>query len=224
MDALSQLWTQAVAMLGAAAVLFFLVFLVSTFFIGIIVILSIKRHKFYFPRMLLAGFATTERAVKGICKLMNLRESELSTFFVSLHNRMNEDEFSKVALEDRAVFLPHCLRSTKCPANLTPEGLACRHCGRCDLDRETTELERMGYRVFIVPGSTFVQRMAMKYEYRAIIGVGCPREIKDGLRSADKMGLIAMGVVNKTDGCIETVADWPELMKVASLGAPKAGL
>jgi hypothetical protein len=30
-----------------------------------------------------------------------------------------------------------------------------------------------------------------------------------------------MGVVNKTDGCIETLADWPELISVASLRTPK---
>jgi hypothetical protein len=30
-----------------------------------------------------------------------------------------------------------------------------------------------------------------------------------------------MGVVNKTDGCVETLANWPELMAVASLRMPK---
>jgi hypothetical protein len=30
-----------------------------------------------------------------------------------------------------------------------------------------------------------------------------------------------MGVINRTDGCVETLANWPELMKVASLKTPK---
>jgi hypothetical protein len=80
----------------------------------------------------------------------------------------------------------------------------------------------MGYKVFIVPGSTFIGRMVKKYLPRAIIGVGCLREIKDGLDFADKIGVVVMGVVNKTDGCIETLADWPELMSVATLGTPKS--
>jgi hypothetical protein len=79
----------------------------------------------------------------------------------------------------------------------------------------------MGYKVFIVPGSTFIGRMCKKYLPQAIIGVGCLMEIKEGLEFADKIGLIAMGVVNKTDGCIETLADWPELISVASLRTPK---
>ncbi len=221
MVTLSQLWNEAVATMGAVTVLLFFLFLLIAFFIAIIVILSIKRNKFYFPRLLLAGFALTGRVMQGVCRLVSLKESDLTAFFIRLHNRMNEDEFSKVAIAERAVFLPHCLRSALCPATLTPEGLTCRHCGRCHLDRSTAELDKMGYRVFIVPGSTFIRRMAEKYKYRAIIGVGCLKEIKDGLKSADRIGLIAMGVVNKTDGCIETTADWPELIRVASLGAPK---
>jgi uncharacterized protein len=47
-------------------------------------------------------------------------------------------------------------------------------------------------------------------------------ETKQGLEFADKIGLIAMGVVNKTDGCVETLADWPELLSVASLKTPKS--
>ena len=218
-DTLSQLWEQAVSALGAATVLLLLLFFISVLFITIIVALSIRNHKFYFPRLILASFSFADRVIRGTCRLVSLNDSELSTFFVNLHNRMTEAEFSKTAIEDRAIFLPHCLRSAKCPAELTPEGLVCKHCGRCPLDKSTKELEGMGYRVFVVPGSTFVGRMAKKYRYKAIIGVGCPKEIRDGLRSADKIGLIAMGVVNKTDGCIETIADWPELLRVASLPA-----
>jgi hypothetical protein len=152
---------------------------------------------------------------------MGLKDQELTIFFIHLHNRMSESDFSKVPMEDRAIFLPHCLRSSKCPAELTSEGLNCKHCGGCDLDRSINELEAMGYKVFIVPGSTFIGRMCKKYLPQAIIGVGCLMEIKEGLEFADKIGLIAMGVVNKTDGCIETLADWPELISVASLRTPK---
>jgi hypothetical protein len=219
-DALTQLWEQAVSALGAVTILLLLLFFLSMLFIAVIVALSIRNHKFYFPRFILASFSFADRVIRGACRLVRLNDAELSTFFVNLHNRMTEAKFSSTAIEDRAIFLPHCLRSAKCPADLTPEGLVCKHCGKCPLDGSTKELEGMGYRVFIVPGSTFVGRMAKKYRYKAMIGVGCPKEIRDGLRSADKIGLVAMGVVNKTDGCIETIAEWPELRRVASLKTP----
>lgn len=208
-------------LLGGMLILVLLLLLLFAFIVVSIVFLSIKHGKFYFPKLLRTGFNFMEGAIKSICAIFGLKEDDLTIFFIQLHNRMSEGDFAKIETKDRAIFLPHCLRSSKCPATLTLEGLFCQHCGRCDLDNSIKELEDMGYKVFIVPGSTFIGRMVKKYLPRAIIGVGCLREIKDGLEFADKIGVVVMGVVNKTDGCIETLADWPELMKVASLKAPK---
>jgi len=217
----SQFWGQALMAIGLVTILLLLLALLFLLFIVSIVFLSIKQGKFYSPRLLKSAFAFMDGAVRSVCRLMGLEDRELSIFFIRLHNRMSVNDFAKVAIKDRAIFLPHCLRSSKCPATLTPEGLTCKHCGRCDLDHSINELEGMGYKVFIVPGSTFIGRLVKKYLPRAIIGVGCLMEIKEGLEFADRIGLVAIGVVNKTDGCLETLADWPELMTVASLRTPK---
>ncbi len=84
------------------------------------------------------------------------------------------------------------------------------------------DLLQLGYRVFIVPGSTFIKRMARKYRPRAIIGVGCLVEVKDGIDMADRMGITAIGVVNLKDGCVETIADWVALRDAALLGLDAA--
>lgn len=217
----SQLGTQALMLLGGVLILFLLLFLLFAFIIVSVVFLSIKHGKFYFPKLIRTGFSYMEGAIQNICALFGLNEEDLTIFFIQLHNRMSEGDFARIETKDRAVFLPHCLRSSKCPASLTDEGLFCMHCGNCELDSSIKELEEMGYRVFIVPGSTFIGRMVKRYMPRAIIGVGCLREIKDGLDFADRIDVVVMGVVNKTDGCIETLADWPELMKVASLKLSK---
>jgi hypothetical protein len=82
----------------------------------------------------------------------------------------------------------------------------------------------MGYRVFIVPGSSFIQRMVQKYRPEAIIGVGCIIEVKDGLEMCDRMGIPGIGVVTLKDGCVETLVDWNEVCDVARLGLPPAPL
>jgi hypothetical protein len=217
----AQFWKEALSMVGGATILLLLLFLLLVLFVVSVVFLSIKHGKFYFPKLLRAGFTFMEDTMRRVCKLFGLNDNELTIFFIQLHNKMSEGEFSKIATEDRAIFLPHCLRSTKCPVILTTEGLFCEHCGRCELDHSIKELEGMGYKVFIVPGSTFIGRMVKKYLPCAIIGVGCLREIKEGIEFADRIGIVVMGVVNKTDGCVETLADWPELMAVASLRTPK---
>lgn len=216
-----QIGTQILIALGEITILLLLLALLLMLIVVSIVFLSIKHGRFYFPKLLRVGFEFMESAMGSVCQLMGLEERELTVFFIRLHNKMSERDFSNVAIEERAIFLPHCLRSSKCPADLTPEGLACEHCGRCDLDRYINELEGMGYKVFIVPGSTFIGRMAKKYRPRAIIGVGCIMEIREGLKFADRVGLIAMGVINRTDGCVETLTDWPELLTIASLRTPK---
>lgn len=217
----SQFGAHALMILGGVLILLLLFFLLFTLIVVGVVFLSIKHGKFYFPRLIRTGFSYMEGAIKSICAIFGLEEDDLTIFFIQLHNRMSEDDFANIDMKDRAIFLPHCLRSSKCPATLTMEGLFCQHCGMCDLDNSIKELEEMGYRVFVVPGSTFIGRMVKKHMPRAIIGVGCLREIRDGLEFADNIGVVVMGVINRTDGCVETLANWPELMKVASLKAPK---
>jgi len=83
-------------------------------------------------------------------------------------------------------------------------------------------LEKMGYRIFIVPGSSFIKRMVKKYRPKAILGVGCLSEVKEGIDMADKMGLIVMGVVTLKEGCVETIVNWQDVYEVAVLGLDPA--
>jgi hypothetical protein len=76
----------------------------------------------------------------------------------------------------------------------------------------------MGYRVFSVPGSSFIKRMVKKYHPKAIIGIGCLSEVKEGLEMADKLGLVSMGVVTLKDGCVETLVNWEGVLEIALLG------
>ena len=135
---------------------------------------------------------------------------------------MNKKAFEEIPVSERAIFLPQCLRSSRCPAHLTPEGLKCRSCGECSIGYWRKILEDMGYRLFIVPGSSFIKRMVKKYRPRAIIGIGCLSEVKEGLEMSDKLGLVGMGVVSLKEGCVETLVDWDDVMEVALLGVDPA--
>jgi hypothetical protein len=60
--------------------------------------------------------------------------------------------------------------------------------------------------------------MVKKYRPLAIIGVGCLSEVKEGIDMADKMGLVAMGVVTLKEGCVETLVSWADVYDMAALG------
>jgi hypothetical protein len=156
--------------------------------------------------------------MKAFFRLFGLEEREMLSFLIKLHNTMNTSDFERIPVSERAVFIPQCLRSSKCPAHLTPEGLKCRNCGQCTVGEARMILEKLGYRIFIVPGSSFIKRMVKKYHPKAIIGVGCLAEVKEGIDMADKIGLVAMGVVTVKEGCVETLVNWTDIYDIAMLG------
>jgi len=199
-----------------------LIVIAGVFFFAVLMVilawLSIRRGKIYFPSFLKAGMVLVEGLARALFKLFGLEDNQVHSFFIQLHNTLNKKAFAAVPVSDRAIFLPQCLRSAQCPAHLTPEGLKCRCCGLCTIGHWLPAFEQMGYRVFSVPGSSFIKRMVKKYHPKAILGVGCITEVKEGLEMADKLGLISMGVVTLKEGCVETLVNWEEVFEIAVAG------
>jgi len=210
--------------IGELTILVILGALVTAFVLVIISLHSIKQKRLYFPHLIKSGLAFLEGLMKGMFRFFGLEDRELYTFMIKLINSMNSAEFAKIPVAERAIFMPQCLRSSKCPAHLTPEGLKCRNCGQCDVGPARLLLEKMGYKVFIVPGSSFIKRMVKKYRPKAIVGVGCLAEVKEGIDMADRMGLVVMGVVTLKEGCVETIANWPDIYEIAILGIDPASV
>jgi hypothetical protein len=214
------LWNQTMILIGEITMFVVIFLLGMAFFLLVVALISIRNGQLYFPRIMTSWFFLLEGLVKGICRFFGLDDRDLISFSIRLQNSMNKKAFEKVPVEKRAVFLPQCLRSARCPANLTPEGIACKGCGLCTTTDALGELRRMGYRVFIVPGSSFIKRMVKKYHPGGIIGVGCTLEVKEGLALCDRLGIPGMGVVTLKDGCVETIVNWNEVLEVACLGLP----
>jgi hypothetical protein len=206
------------AIIGEITVIVILAVLLVALILVTISLYSIKKGRFYFPEFLRAGLVFLEGLMKAIFQLLGLEDREMLSFFIKLHNAMSKRAFERVPVSGRAIFLPQCLRSARCPAHLTPEGLKCRGCGQCNIGQSHLLLEKMGYRIFVVPGSSFIKRMVKKYRPLAIIGVGCLSEVKEGIDMADKMGLVAMGVVTLKEGCVETLVSWADVYDMAALG------
>ncbi len=204
--------------LGEIALLLVIGILLFALALAAIVLWSVKTGHIHFPRLLRACFPLMEGLIKGLCRLFGLEDEDLIRFTIKLHNGMSRKGFSEIPVSERIVFLPQCLRSAECPAHLSPEGLQCKNCGLCQIGKYSNELKNIGYKVYIVPGSTFLKRIVQKMRPRAIIGVGCLVEVKDGLDLADKMGLSVMGVIILKDGCVETVMNWDDLLMVAGYG------
>ena len=215
-------WDHLMFLIGEATVLIILGALLTALVLVIISIISIRTGRLYFPKLIRSGLVFLEGLMKAFFRLLGLEDREMLTFLIKLHNTMSTAEFTRIPVTERAIFMPQCLRSSRCPAHLTPEGLKCRSCGQCTIGEVRPILEKLGYRIFIVPGSSFIKRMVKKYHPKAIIGVGCLSEVKEGIDMADKMGLVVMGVVTLKEGCVETIVNWSNIIEVAALGVDPA--
>lgn len=214
------LWHQVVLVVGQITILLVLAIILTAILLVTLSLYTIKTGKLLFPGFLKAGMVMLEGVVKSLYRLLGIEDREILALFISLHNTLNKKAFEKIPVSKRAIFLPQCLRSARCPAHLTPEGLKCRACGSCSIGGVLISLEEMGYRIFIVPGSSFIKRMVKQYHPQAIIGVGCLSEVKEGLEMVDKVGLVGMGVVTTKEGCVETSVNWEDVIEVAILGVP----
>lgn len=188
--------------------------------IGTLVVISIRKKKMYFPRILRSCLSIAENGVRIICSILRIEALELLNLIISIDNKMNYHAFETTPVSRRAIFFPQCLRSAECPARLTPDGIRCISCRRCGLGSVIPVLEGTGYKVFIIPGSTFIKRMVKKYSPKAMIGVGCLSEVKEGLELGRRISMTTIGVVTLTDGCVETTMNYDKLLEVASLGLP----
>ncbi len=215
-------WNEIMVIIGAVTLLIMAGAVISAVVLALITFCSIRQGRFYFPRLLKSGFVFLEGLIKAFCRVLGIDDQDLLAFLIKLHNTMNTREFEAVTVSRRAIFLPQCLRSSQCPADLTPEGLKCRGCGQCTIADASAYLRSLGYHIFIIPGSTFIKRMVRKYQPEAILGIGCLMEVKEGLEMCDKMGMTVMGVVTLRDGCVETLVNWEYVFEIARLGLDPA--
>lgn len=212
-------WNSIVFLLGELVIIILILWIILSFLIGFLIALSIKKKKMYLPHLLRPVLTLMEGTVRLVCLMFGVDSTQLMEFLIKIDNQMNYSTFAKVPVEKRAVFIPLCLRSAKCPARLSPDvGISCISCGKCPLGDAIPVLKDAGYMTFIIPGSTFIKRLVKKYRPQAMIGVGCLMEVKEGLELGRKISMTTIGVVTTTDGCVETTMDYDMLMKAASIG------
>ncbi|MFA4955858.1 MAG: DUF116 domain-containing protein [Candidatus Methanoperedens sp.] len=169
---------------------------------------SFKAEKFIFPGFMLFAITLLENLVKALFRLINMDDSIVDDVGISLKNKISLRNFRNTPINKRLIFFPQCLRAANCPSKLSSEGMQCINCGNCEVGKAKKTAEDLGYKVFIVPGSSFIRRLVRKHKPSAILGVGCVTEIKAGLEMCEKLNLYGEGLILEKAGCVSTVLDW----------------
>jgi len=195
-------------LIGQAVVLLAAAVLIISILVALLILYSFKTGNFFAARYMLLGIMLLEDVIKALFWVARADDSIMNDVGVRLRNYINTKKLLNTPYEKRFIFIPQCLRSVQCPAKLTPEGIMCVNCGRCGIGEAKKYAEGMGYKLFIVPGSSFIKRIIKKYRPGAIVGVGCHMEIKEGLDLCHSHGIPARGVPLSTSGCVATSIDW----------------
>lgn len=142
--------------------------------------------------------------LERIAAKMGVDEKELFQLYVDTKNKASKSEFAATPYTERILFLPQCLRSKDCPAELTELGYVCQGCGRCGIEGVIREAKRLGYKdVFILPGGSVVEKILVKEKPTACLGVACLKELMLGSFACEKFGVAAQGVPLLRDGCVK---------------------
>lgn len=203
--------------IGQLVVIISLSTLLISFITSILIVHSFITGRFLFPNFMLSIIILLEGVLKAIFRLVRLDDSIIDRTAIQLQNKVSFRQFYNIPNNERIIFFPQCLRSIECPSKLGPEGLQCINCGRCEIGNAKEKAEDLGYKVFIVPGSSFIKRMVKKYRPKGIIGIGCKFEVKNGLDMCSNIGVVGVGMELETSGCLATELNWEEFYKLLEL-------
>lgn len=138
---------------------------------------------------------------------------------IEVRNIIDREAVKKTSKEDRIVFLPHCLRSSKdCEAEYGEEGLECKNCGSCVIPEIIEKAEELGYKeVYVVPGGSLVYKILGKENPEAVIGVACYEELDQAIKKASKESIPSQGILLTETGCIDTKTNKYEVISKLEL-------
>jgi hypothetical protein len=167
--------------------------------------LLLKEDKLVFPRLLLFTIDMFYGLFKKFSENVGVDAKIVDQIGVEVRNSVNEKYFKKIEPQDKILVLPHCLRHTDCEAKLESSGLVCTDCNRCVIGVLKNKGEDMGFKVFIIPGSTFLKKILEKNDFKAVLGVACYQDLNLSMMKLSKFS--CQGVPLLKDGCINTKVD-----------------
>jgi hypothetical protein len=207
-------------LIGEAVVFGALALLVLAVLGSVLIAYSFKTERFIFPNFMLFSITVLEAIVKALFRLVGVDDAIVDDVGITLKNKISLKKFRDTPINKRLIFLPQCLRAADCPSKLRQDGMRCIDCGHCEVGTAVKSAESLGYKIFIVPGSSFIKRLVRKHKPGAILGVGCNTEIKAGLEMCEKLNLFGVGLVLDKAGCVSTVLNWDNFYEFIEFDGP----
>lgn len=181
-------------------------------------LLAVKKEKLILPKFVLFILDSFYLPLKKFAPHLGLKEDIVDQIGIQVRNKIHLKKFKKTLPNERILVFPQCLRHPDCPARLKSLGLICLSCGKCIISKIKAEAEKLGYRVFIVPGSSFVKRIVREFKPKGALGIACCQELNLTMLKTAEQKCSVQGVALLKEGCIETQVDISEILSKLKLG------
>ena len=188
--------------LGQLVVLIVAIIIILLIIFIILALLIAKKNKIRFPRFLLYIVDLLYSPLKTIAHFLKLDDNLIDDIAIRVRNDLNKEQYNRIPAEKTLIFLPHCLRHKDCPATLQKEGLNCTECGLCSIGVIKKKAEPLGYKMYIVPGSSFVKKIVMENKFQTVLGVACHEDLNQMMMLLSDF--YPQGVLLEKTGCFET--------------------
>lgn len=199
--------------IGKITILLVLAFAVLIALALIVCALALRTKKIIFPNFLLFVTSVLYEPLRRLLSFFHVDPTLIDRVSTEIRNSLNYTEFSATKMEERVLLLPQCIRSTECPAKLSPlDGIHCMECGKCVIAELSAVCKELGIKMYISPGGTFTGRILMHSRPKAVVGVACYPNLHEGMLNAKLMGVPAQGVPLTTPGCVNTTVDREEVI------------
>ena len=186
---------QLVVLIVGIIIILLIIFLILGFLIA-------KKNLIKFPRFLLYIVDLLYSPLKAIAHFLKLDDNLIDDIAIKVRNDLNKEQYNRIPAEKTLIFLPHCLRHKDCPATLQKEGLNCTECGLCSIGVIKKKAEPLGYKMYIVPGSSFVKKIVMENKFQTVLGVACHEDLNQMMMLLSDF--YPQGVLLERTGCFET--------------------
>ncbi|HOG74376.1 MAG TPA: DUF116 domain-containing protein [Methanofastidiosum sp.] len=200
--------------LGLILTIILIVIGIILFIAAIFIAYSAKTKKVIFPGFILFVLDFLYYPLKTLTEKLGFRKGYIDILSNDMKNFVNYKGLSKIPFNERILLLPQCLRKMDCPATLSSlRGFECIKCGKCEIGDLIDFCDGMDLQVFIIPGGSFVKKIIKLTKPKAIIGVGCHIELREGSLVLDYLKVPGRGISLEKDGCIETKVDYEKIKK-----------
>ena len=131
----------------------------------------------------------------------------MSNLFVPLNNLSVKARRTRVRPDQLLLLLPSCLQWSQCKETVRSDPFSCKRCGRCPMGQLVTLAEEKGVRIFVATGGHKALGMARSKDIRAIVGVACQKELRQGIMASFPKAVL--GVLNAwpNGACTDTDVD-----------------